>query len=188
MDALSITQEAQERKPQSTGIYSPSRLFSDVKRAVDLPTYAGSLTPLRRYGESSLRGRCPLPDHDDKTPSFHVYPDGRWHCYGCERGGDVIDLYQVVQGFEKSYQAAGALAVEHGIDLGERTAGWHEAQARRVQIMDAAEQTRILSFRRRLFRLLVLPYLEEIEDDEERREEISLAWEEWQAGLGRLGR
>ena len=35
--------------------------------------------------------RCPLPGHDDRTPSMHVYDEayrGVW-CYGCSRGGDV---------------------------------------------------------------------------------------------------
>ena len=37
---------------------------------------------------------CPLPGHDERTPSFHAYPtpeDG-WHCFGCQRGGTIIDL------------------------------------------------------------------------------------------------
>ena len=35
--------------------------------------------------------RCPLPDHDDRTPSFHLYDEG-WYCHGCERGGSIYDL------------------------------------------------------------------------------------------------
>jgi hypothetical protein len=47
---------------------------------------------LRPTGRSMV-GRCPLPDHDDRNPSFHVYPaDDRWHCYGCNRDGDIFDL------------------------------------------------------------------------------------------------
>lgn len=34
---------------------------------------------------------CPLPDHDDSTPSCHLYDDG-WYCHGCQRGGTVYDL------------------------------------------------------------------------------------------------
>lgn len=48
----------------------------------------------------SLKGRCPLPDHDERTPSFHVYPapDDRWHCYGCNRGGDIFELVGLLTG------------------------------------------------------------------------------------------
>lgn len=40
---------------------------------------------------SRIMLRCPL--HQDTSPSFVIYPDGHWHCFGCGRGGDVIDLY-----------------------------------------------------------------------------------------------
>lgn len=37
--------------------------------------------------------RCPLGLHDDSTPSFTIYPsDQGWYCFGCGRGGTVIDL------------------------------------------------------------------------------------------------
>lgn len=34
--------------------------------------------------------RCPF--HQDATPSLHIYDDGHWHCFGCGRGGDVLDF------------------------------------------------------------------------------------------------
>lgn len=33
---------------------------------------------------------CPL--HTDSSASLHVYKDGTWHCYGCGKGGDVLDF------------------------------------------------------------------------------------------------
>lgn len=46
--------------------------------------------------------RCPLPGHDDRTPSCHVYADpGRgWYCHGCHRGGSAIDLAAELTGIE----------------------------------------------------------------------------------------
>lgn len=36
---------------------------------------------------------CPF--HNERTPSFAVYPDGRrWYCFSCHRGGDAAALYQ----------------------------------------------------------------------------------------------
>ena len=29
-------------------------------------------------GKAWFMGRCPLPDHEDKTASFYIYPPGRW--------------------------------------------------------------------------------------------------------------
>ena len=34
---------------------------------------------------------CPL--HDDKEPSLRIYPDGTFYCFGCQKRGDVIDMY-----------------------------------------------------------------------------------------------
>ena len=33
---------------------------------------------------------CPL--HHEKTASLKLYPNGTWHCFGCNRGGSSIDL------------------------------------------------------------------------------------------------
>ncbi len=45
--------------------------------------------------------RCPLPDHDDRYPSFYVYDDTNscW-CFGCQRGGDVFALVMLVEDVE----------------------------------------------------------------------------------------
>ena len=34
---------------------------------------------------------CPL--HHDTIPSMRLYPDGHFFCFGCQRGGDIFDLY-----------------------------------------------------------------------------------------------
>jgi hypothetical protein len=45
----------------------------------------------------SRKARCPLPGHEDKKPSFGIFHssktgDWRFHCFGCNRGGDEIEL------------------------------------------------------------------------------------------------
>ena len=42
---------------------------------------------------------CPLPDHEDRTPSFQVL-DSHWRCFGCGRGGGIIDLAATLYGIE----------------------------------------------------------------------------------------
>lgn len=43
-------------------------------------------------------GLCPF--HDDRTPSFTVYPNsGKFHCYGCGKHGDVISFLREKEGF-----------------------------------------------------------------------------------------
>jgi hypothetical protein len=39
--------------------------------------------------------RCPFPDHDDPTPSLHIYndeDDPHYHCFGCGAHGPLSDL------------------------------------------------------------------------------------------------
>lgn len=43
--------------------------------------------------------RCPLPDHEDTTPSFQVL-ESHWRCFGCNRGGSAIDLAAALYGIE----------------------------------------------------------------------------------------
>ena len=48
-----------------------------------------------------LVGRCPFPEHEDKTPSFSVRADGLvWYCRGCHRGGDLFSLIGQLLGLE----------------------------------------------------------------------------------------
>jgi DNA primase len=39
---------------------------------------------------------CPL--HCEKTPSFCIFPDGKFKCFGCGAYGDAADLYAAVYG------------------------------------------------------------------------------------------
>ena len=51
---------------------------------------------LRQRG-GKLWACCPF--HNERTPSFAVYPDGRgWYCFACHRGGDAAALYQQLYG------------------------------------------------------------------------------------------
>jgi DNA primase len=59
-----------------------------VKQLSDIMSVIGRHIDLKQSG-SSLKGICPF--HNEKTPSFHVFPGtGTWHCFGCGAGGDVI--------------------------------------------------------------------------------------------------
>jgi DNA primase len=45
--------------------------------------------------------RCPLPNHEDGTPSFEVKDEGRrWVCYACNLYGGTIDFVMAYHGTE----------------------------------------------------------------------------------------
>lgn len=90
-------------------------IFESLRERIDLAELAGRETELRPSGKAYV-GRCPHPDHEDRDPSFHVYPDGRFCCYGCGWRGDVTDLWAGVNGLEPGVDAALDLAQEFGIE------------------------------------------------------------------------
>lgn len=75
----------------------------------------GQYVTLRNAGVGALKGLCPF--HDEKTPSFHVRPQlGRWHCFGCNEGGDVISFVQKIDSLSFA-EAVEYLATGAGIQL-----------------------------------------------------------------------
>jgi len=59
-----------------------------LARETPILDIVGSDCRLRRSGKSYV-AKCPL--HEERTPSFHIYPDqGTFHCFGCGAHGDVI--------------------------------------------------------------------------------------------------
>ncbi|MGH2504532.1 MAG: CHC2 zinc finger domain-containing protein, partial [Ktedonobacterales bacterium] len=44
-----------------------------------------------------LVARCPF--HEETHPSFTIFPESqRWWCFGCQRGGDVIEFVRLLEG------------------------------------------------------------------------------------------
>lgn len=48
--------------------------------------YEGQL----RHNGSRFSGLCPF--HEEKSPSFFIFPNNHYHCFGCQAHGDVIDF------------------------------------------------------------------------------------------------
>ena len=61
-----------------------------VAAANPLPAIVGAVVKLHQAG-SEWRACCPF--HNDRSPSLYIYEGGhKWHCFGCGKGGDVIDF------------------------------------------------------------------------------------------------
>lgn len=80
--------------------------FEGVKARIDLVGFIGTFTELRPSGRAH-KGRCPLGTHSDSSPSFNVYPDGRWKCYGCQQYGDLFDFAKIMLGLTPQEVARG---------------------------------------------------------------------------------
>jgi len=66
----------------------------DIDRIKRVPiSHIMSREPARRNLDTDVY-YCPLGTHKDSSPSFTVWnSQNRWHCFGCNEGGDSIDLY-----------------------------------------------------------------------------------------------
>jgi DNA primase len=55
------------------------------------------------------RGVCCCPLHNDTNPSFHVYQDNHFKCFGCGEYGDAADFIQRLHGlsFKEALQHLG---------------------------------------------------------------------------------
>ena len=61
----------------------------------DIESLISSYIPLKRAG-SNLKGLCPF--HNEKTPSFMVYPaDNSFFCFGCGVGGNAITFIRQME-------------------------------------------------------------------------------------------
>ncbi len=86
-----------------------------VRERSRIEDIVGEQVSLRSAGVGSMKGLCPF--HDEKSPSFHVRPQvGRWHCFGCSEGGDVISFVQKMDGLSFS-EAVEYLAGRLGYQL-----------------------------------------------------------------------
>ncbi len=151
-----------------------------VKDAVSIEEVARGYGEFKPSGDGRLLGRCVLPGHDDRTPSLTVYTDTqRFKCYGCGEHGDVLDLVRLVEGCE-AWEAMVLLAQRYGVELPGRPDSWHEWNAEKARIRDAAETVNKASWRRRAYKALVMPTITKIEDPEERRAEIARTWKDFE--------
>ena len=72
-------------------------------------------------------GHCPYPDHRDSDPSFGVNDEkGVYHCYGCDRSGNLITFMMQIDGlsFEETLLKISGLS---GYDLGDYNSDTYRA-------------------------------------------------------------
>lgn len=97
---------------------------------------------------------CPF--HGEKTPSCKIYPGNRgWHCFGCHKGGDVLDFVQLYFGLD--FQEAAAKLDDDmrlGLSIGKELSSSDKADAKRF----ADERRRRFEERRKQRERLVTAY------------------------------
>ena len=68
----------------------------EIKDRLSIVDVVSGYIKLDRAG-ASFKGKCPF--HNEKTASFFVSPDrGTYHCFGCNKGGDIFSFIEEVEG------------------------------------------------------------------------------------------
>lgn len=82
-----------KKKQKPMDIFAPR----SKKNIIGEDIYNAKQVPIKHYlNVEKNKIKCPL--HEERTPSFQIYErDNRWYCFGCNEGGDVIDLVQKLQ-------------------------------------------------------------------------------------------
>jgi DNA primase len=89
--------------------------IEEIKERIDLVSEIGTVVALRRSGKA-YKGLCPF--HNERTPSFYVFPETRtWRCFGCNEGGDVFTFFSRYQNLDFR-DVLTMLAEKAGVDLG----------------------------------------------------------------------
>ncbi|MBQ3046002.1 MAG: DNA primase [Clostridia bacterium] len=96
------------------------RFIQELQEKVDIESVISSSITLKRRGKT-LVGLCPF--HNEKTPSFTVYPESNsFYCFGCGAGGDVITFVRrmenldYIEAVKSVAQMAGMSMPEDGYD------------------------------------------------------------------------
>ena len=70
-----------------------------IERAGSFPVEELFQGKLKRSGRDTLLGICPF--HEDHAPSFSISKSKNlWHCFGCQRGGNVIQFLMETEHLE----------------------------------------------------------------------------------------
>ena len=111
-------------------------VLDHLREVADIVTVVGDQLTLRKAGRNFV-GLCPF--HAEKTGSFNVSREkGTYYCFGCKRGGDVIDFVMEMDRVTFP-EAVERLADRFGIALPEATPGAARRRSENDQLGEALE-------------------------------------------------
>ena len=110
----------------------------EIKYRNDIESVISQYVNLRRRGKN-LVGLCPF--HNEKTPSFTVYPEnGSFYCFGCGAGGDVITFISLIENLDYM-EAVKLLADRSGITIPEDSGYDNSMQELKNRIYEINRET-----------------------------------------------
>lgn len=105
----------------------PQEFVDKVLEASNVVEIISQYTQLKPSGHGYM-GRCPFPDHQEKTASFSVSESKQvYHCFGCKKSGNVYSFLRDYNGMN-FVEALEYLADRYRIPIPESTDSSNDAQ------------------------------------------------------------
>ena len=111
--------------------------IEEVRRKAGLIEIASEYMQVRKAGSARFKALCPF--HQEKTPSFSLEAArGLYYCFGCNKGGDVINLVMELEGLT-FVEAVERLAEKVGVRLTyeQQSAADRQAAGRKQRLIAA---------------------------------------------------
>jgi DNA primase len=110
-------------------------VVDEIKSRLDIIEVISSYVPSLSKAGRTYKALCPF--HNEKTPSFVVFPDTQsWHCFGaCGIGGDLFGFVMKQEGLDFR-GALELLAAKAGVPLQEKTPDMIEADKTRQRLLE----------------------------------------------------
>ena len=107
---------------------------AEIRDRIDIVDLVQGYVPSLKRAGRSFKGLCPF--HQEKTPSFIVFPDSQnFHCFGCGKGGDLFSFYMLIENTEFR-EALRELASRAGVTLDPGAPPTPERDARRNRLVE----------------------------------------------------
>ena len=111
---------------------------AEIRDRIDIVDLVQGYVPSLKKAGRSYKGLCPF--HQEKTPSFVVFPDSQnFHCFGCGKGGDLFTFYMLSENIEFR-EALRELATRAGVTIDVAAAPAPEHDAHRRRLIEANER------------------------------------------------
>ena len=106
--------------------------LNDLKSRVQMWDYLLGRGHRLEYVSGEYKGKCPLPDHRDHSPSFTIFKQAdeswNWKCFGCGKSGNIFQLIIAIEGcsFQDAVEKVAKMA-------GEQTS-WEQEEQRVTKV------------------------------------------------------